>query len=41
MWLLVGVLGWGFLAARVAVAALTGFWNYLMNLYVNFRVAGK
>lgn len=30
-----------FLIARVIVAAVTGFWNYLMNLYVNFRVAGK
>lgn len=28
------------LLARVAVAGVVGFWNYLMNLYVNFRVAG-
>lgn len=30
-----------FMAARVVIAAVTGFWNYLMNLYVNFSVVGK
>jgi putative flippase GtrA len=28
------------LVARVIVAAIVGMWNYLMNLYVNFKVAG-
>ena len=26
--------------ARIIVAGVVGLWNYLMNLYVNFRVAG-
>ena len=25
--------------SRIAVASVVGFWNYLMNLYVNFKVA--
>jgi putative flippase GtrA len=33
-------LGVGYLVARAVIAAITGFWNYLMNLYVNFKVAG-
>jgi putative flippase GtrA len=41
MYVLVGVLGVPYLLARVGVAAITGFWNYLLNLYVNFKVAGK
>jgi len=35
------ILGWNYLLARTIVAILTGFWNYLMNLFVNFEVAGK
>jgi putative flippase GtrA len=30
-----------FLTARVLVAGVTGFWSYLMNLYVNFKVVGE
>jgi len=41
MALLVGALGWHYLSSRVIVAGAVGIWNYLMNLYVNFRVAGK
>jgi putative flippase GtrA len=29
-----------YLVSRVVIAALVGMFNYLMNLYVNFRVAG-
>lgn len=33
---------WGvyYLFARVAVSGVTGLWNYLMNLYLNFKVVG-
>lgn len=37
---LLTTLGVPYLVARVGIAALTGFWNYLMNLYVNFKVVG-
>jgi putative flippase GtrA len=30
-----------YLPARVLVAGIVGLWNYLMNLYVNFKVAHK
>lgn len=30
-----------YLLARVITAGVTGFWNYLINLFVNFKVAGK
>jgi putative flippase GtrA len=41
MYLLVERLGWNYLLARVLVAAVVGTWNYLLNLYVNFKVAGR
>lgn len=41
MYLLVTVFGIGYLLARVISASITGFWNYLMNLFVNFKVVGK
>jgi putative flippase GtrA len=41
MYLLVNVLEWNFVISRVLIAFVTGTWNYLLNLYVNFRVAGK
>lgn len=41
MYLLTVYFSVNYLLARVTVAAITGFWNYLMNLYVNFKVAGK
>ncbi len=37
----VSVLDWHYVPSRILVAAAVGVWNYLMNLYVNFRVAGK
>lgn len=41
MYLLVSVLGFNYFIARLLVASCTGIWNYLMNLYVNFKVAGN
>lgn len=41
MYVLVTVLGFGLLISRVSIAIVTGIWNYLMNLFVNFKVAGK
>ncbi len=41
MYLLVGVFGLHYMVSRVMVASVVGVWNYAMNLYVNFRVAGK
>ncbi len=41
MALFVEVFGWNYLISRIVIALIVGFWNYLMNLYVNFKVAGK
>lgn len=41
MYMLVTIFTWHYASARLLVAALTGFWNYIMNLFVNFKVAGK
>jgi putative flippase GtrA len=41
MYVLVSMFSVSYVLARVFVAGLTGVWNYLMNLYVNFKVAGK
>lgn len=41
MYVLVSALHFNYLSARIFTAALTGLWNYLMNLYVNFKVVGK
>lgn len=41
MYLLIGLLQLSYLLARVIVAGVTGMWNYLLNLFVNFDVAGK
>jgi putative flippase GtrA len=30
-----------YVLARIAVAGMTGVFNYLFNLYVNFKVVGK
>ena len=35
------VLHMNYLPSRIIIAAMVGMWNYLMNLYVNFKVAGK
>lgn len=41
MYILVKFFAFSYVGARIMVAAVTGFWNYLMNLYVNFKVAEK
>ena len=41
MYQLVGQYQWNYLVARIVVGAFAGLWNYFLNLYVNFRVAGK
>lgn len=41
MYVCVDVLGLHYLVSRFLVATVVGWWNYFMNLYVNFNVAGK
>ena len=41
MYLLVTILGFNYLISRLFVASLTGVWNYMMNLYINFKVVGE
>lgn len=41
MYVLVGLLGVNFLVARISIAIITGLWNYTVNLFANFKVAGK
>lgn len=41
MAILVEIFGIHYLLARVLVVGAVGMWNYLMNLYVNFKVAGQ
>jgi putative flippase GtrA len=41
MYVLVDKFHMHYMPARVMTAGLVGIWNYLMNLYVNFKVAGK
>lgn len=41
MYVLVSVFGFNYLVSRIGIAGLTGFWNYLINLFINFDVAGK
>lgn len=41
MYLLVEWFGVNYVWARLSVAGVTGMWNYLINLYYNFQVAGK
>lgn len=41
MYVMTVLLSVNYLFARVVVAGFTGCWNYLMNLFVNFKVAGK
>ncbi|WP_421901486.1 GtrA family protein [Maridesulfovibrio sp.] len=41
MYIMVDILQWQYLISRILVSLITGLWNYLLNLYVNFRVAGK
>jgi putative flippase GtrA len=37
----VEALGFDYLFARLMVACVVGLWSYLMNLFVNFKVAGR
>lgn len=41
MYVLVTQFSVSYIIARIFVSGITGIWNYLMNLYVNFKVAGK
>jgi len=41
MYISVDRFGLNYIVSRVLIAGLVGFWTYLMNLYWNFRVAGK
>ncbi|MEY2665637.1 MAG: hypothetical protein RLZZ480_742 [Candidatus Parcubacteria bacterium] len=40
MYVLVDILECSPIISRVGVAMVTGVWNYLMNLFVNFKTAG-
>lgn len=41
MYVSVDILGLHYLVSRVLIAGVVGMWNYLMNLYLNFKVVGK
>ena len=41
MYFLVSVGDINYLVARIFMSIITGLWNYFMNLYFNFKVAGK
>jgi putative flippase GtrA len=41
MFVLVDVLNLHYLLSRVCIAGVTGVWNYLTNLFFNFKMAGK
>ena len=41
MFVLVGMFHLHYVYSRIAIASMVGLWNYVMNLYVNFKVAGK
>ena len=41
MWFITTFTALHYMLARIAVAGVVGMWNYTMNLFVNFRVAGK
>lgn len=40
MVLMVGVFHFHLLDSRIIIAGVVGIWNYLINLYFNFKVAG-
>jgi len=40
MYLFVDIFHFHYLISRILIAGVVGWWNYLMNLYVNFRVVG-
>ncbi|MBA3788884.1 GtrA family protein [Patescibacteria group bacterium] len=41
IWVLVGLLHFNYILSRLLIAFVEGMWNYLMNLYLNFKVSGK
>ncbi|CAN5744663.1 hypothetical protein BH11PAT2_BH11PAT2_00960 [soil metagenome] len=41
MYVFVGILHANYLLSRIGIAIVTGFCNYLFNLFINFNVAGK
>ncbi|WP_163350404.1 GtrA family protein [Desulfovibrio sp. JC010] len=41
MYIMVDIFKWQYIISRILVSFVTGMWNYLLNLYVNFKVAGK
>jgi putative flippase GtrA len=41
MYIYVDVLHLHYLMSRILTAGVVGWWNYLMNLYVNFKVVEK
>lgn len=41
MYLCVEVLEYNYLVSRIIIAAFVGIWNYLNNLYFNFKVHKK
>ena len=41
MFVLVNILELNYLLSRICIAGITGFFNYLTNLYFNFKIAGK
>jgi putative flippase GtrA len=41
MYIMVDILKLQYIISRILISFVTGLWNYLLNLYVNFKVAGK
>ncbi len=41
MFVFVQILQWHYLLSRIGIAAIVGIWNYGMNLFLNFKVAGQ
>ncbi|MCI0533314.1 GtrA family protein [bacterium] len=41
MTLFIEIFEWHYAPSRIIIAGIVGIWNYLINLYVNFKVAGK
>lgn len=41
LYVFVDILHLHYITSRIIIASVVGIWNYLMNLYVNFRIAGK
>ncbi len=37
----VEIFNWNYLISRILTAGVVGIWNYLINLFINFKVAGK